>query len=173
MELKTGIIEGFPRYLAREDGEIISIKLNKPLSSWVDNVGYKMVVLYNPDGKRCYKRVHRLIGCSLLPNPSNYPQVNHIDGDKTNCSLNNLEWVTNSQNTQHGYRSGMYAFGTSTSYAVKVTNKESKEEREFKSIRECATGLGLNRKTISSILNSGKTNNYAYEFEYVQLSSNV
>lgn len=65
------------------------------LSQWIDNVGYYQVV-FKLGNKRKYIRVHRLIAETCLPNPCNYPQVNHIDGNKLNNELSNLEWCNNS-----------------------------------------------------------------------------
>ena len=72
------------------------------LCQWVDNVGYYQVS-FRINGKKKYVRVHRLIAEAYIPNPLNYKQVNHKDGNKLNNSIDNLEWCTNSYNTQEGY----------------------------------------------------------------------
>ena len=136
------------------------------LSQWIDNVGYYQVV-FKLNNKRKYIRVHRLIAETCLPNPCNYPQVNHIDGNKLNNELSNLEWCNNSYNTQEGYDKGLY-HSEHRCNPIKAINKTTKQEFKFKSIRECADKLNLNRKTITSILKGAKlTNNYDYLFEYI------
>lgn len=55
-------------------------------------------------GKAKLYPVHRLVALAFIPNPHNYPQVNHIDEDKTNNKVENLEWVTASMNCNHGTR---------------------------------------------------------------------
>ena len=120
------------------------------LSPWVDNVGYYQVV-FRQNGKRKYVRVHRLIAETLIPNPNNFSQVNHIDGNKLNNNINNLEWTTNAINTKHGYDNNLYR-SKRRMHAIEVIHKTSDEHFVFKSIRECAEKLNLNRKTITSIL---------------------
>lgn len=150
-----------------ENGDVYRIIKGKyhKISKWVDNTGYYQVV-FRIDGKRKYIRIHRLIAETLLPNPENLSQVNHIDGNKLNNSLENLEWVSNAQNTQHGYNNNLY-HSKKRCHAVIATHKITNEIYEFKSIRECADCLELNRKTITAILKGSKlTNNYDYNFKY-------
>lgn len=166
-------IEGFERYYATVTGFIYDSKFNRNVSMWVDNVGYYQCVLmtYDDSGnkKRNYKRVHRLIAEAFIPNPDNLPQVNHKDLNKLNNIILNLEWATNSDNTQHGYDNDAYQFH-SRSHAVRVFSKiDGKLIGIYPSIRCLSKELKLNRKTVTAILKGIKTtNNYDYEFEYVE-----
>ena len=135
------------------------------LSKFIDNVGYYQTV-FRIDGKRKYVRVHRVIAETLVPNPNNLPMINHIDGNKLNNDPNNLEWCTNSYNTQDGYDKGYY-HSVKRCHRVMVTDKTTGETQYFKSIRCCSDALQLNRKTVTSILKGLKINNYPYNFEYM------
>lgn len=68
--------------------------------------GYKMVSLVR-DGVNKSLSIHRLLAIHFIPNPNNLPQVNHIDGNKTNNSISNLEWCTRSHNMKHMYDNGL------------------------------------------------------------------
>lgn len=153
-------ITEYPEYYAREDG-LIENKDGHVIKPWVDNVGYKQVVLYK-DGKRNYLRVHRLIAKAFIDNPYNKKQVDHIDGNKLNNAIENLEWVTNAENTKRGYDNDVYI--SKKRVEVLATNKETSATTKFYSIRECSDKLKINRKTLSSIIKSGKPNNTDYSF---------
>lgn len=99
----TKTIPGFPEYMACTDGRIYSIKRERWLIPQNRGGGYHYVNL----GRSNPRRVHRLVAITFLPNPYNKPQVNHIDGNKTNNSLTNLEWSTASENTAHAYSLGL------------------------------------------------------------------
>lgn len=58
-------------------------------------------------GKQTRRHVHRLLAIAFIPNPHNKEEVNHIDGDKLNNNLTNLEWVTKKENAQHAQRIGL------------------------------------------------------------------
>lgn len=94
--------------------------------------GYLIVVLYK-DGKGTTKSVHRLVAKAFIPNPKNKPQVNHIDSNRKNNKVENLEWVTRAENAQHAYDSGSRV----------VTEKVKKHCKEM--------GKKYGRKNIRSI----------------------
>lgn len=69
--------------------------------------GYYRITLSKGRKSRIQRYLHRLLAEHFLPNPHNLPQVNHIDGNKLNCNLNNLEWVTTKDNVIHAYKHGL------------------------------------------------------------------
>lgn len=158
-------IEGFD-YWITDDGNVISMKSDKTICKWVDGCGYYQVKLHK-NGKKYYRRVHRLVAEAFIPNKFNLPQVNHIDGNKLNNSTSNLEWCDNKENTQHGYDNKLY-HSKRRSIKINVYNKNNGEYIcTYKSIRETADKLHINRKTLSRILFEDKENNYDYKFEAI------
>lgn len=69
--------------------------------------GYVMVTLCK-ESKRFNASVHRLIAEAFIPNPENKETINHIDGNKQNNSIDNLEWATQRENNLHAYRTGLH-----------------------------------------------------------------
>lgn len=97
-------------YFATDDGHIYSEHLGRNISEYFDKDGYKKVRLSNGDGSRKVFSVHRLVLETFEPNPNSANlQVNHKDGNKTNNSLSNLEWVTCKENIDHAYNLGLYS----------------------------------------------------------------
>ena len=69
--------------------------------------GYAYVTIYiDKKGKRV--KIHRLVANAFIPNPDNKPYVNHIDGIRSNNRVENLEWVTASENTRHAVDTGLF-----------------------------------------------------------------
>lgn len=84
----------------------------------VSQDGYHFVCLSLPSlGHGKYWSVARLVAHAFIPNPSNLPQVNHIDGNKSNNSASNLEWCTPKQNIIHGIQTGLIIKGYQQSWA--------------------------------------------------------
>ncbi|MBR1804879.1 MAG: HNH endonuclease [Selenomonadaceae bacterium] len=73
--------------------------------------GYSQVTLTDK-GKQIITRLHILVAQTFIPNPENKPQVNHLDGNRANCRVDNLEWVTPKENIQHAYRTGLAKSGS-------------------------------------------------------------
>ena len=98
-------LKDYPGYYVDDSGRIYSRKSGKleEKKQFVKTHGYLYVTLYRGD-KKYYPRVHRLIAEAFIPNPSNLPEVNHKDEDKTNNRVSNLEWCTSSYNKVYGDR---------------------------------------------------------------------
>lgn len=82
------------------------IKRDKILRGSLSNNGYLYVSLCKGGKAKKYK-VNRLVAQAFIENPYNLPITNHIDGDKTNNCVDNLEWTTQSENLKHAYRTGL------------------------------------------------------------------
>lgn len=105
--MRTIIIDGIEtQYQINENGEIYNTKTNNFLKGHIENTGYVSVNL-NINGIKKNYSLHRLMADIFLDNPNNLPIVNHIDGDKTNNKLENLEWVSQSQNRYHAIQTGI------------------------------------------------------------------
>lgn len=98
-------------YQVNNYGNVRSLNYNnngktKNISQHKHKTGYLTVILCKNSEKKT-KNVHRLVALSFLPNPNNYPCVNHIDGNKENNNVENLEWCTHKQNTAHAIKCGL------------------------------------------------------------------
>lgn len=76
------------------------------LKTFEHQKGYLVVKLCKNNIKT-HKRLHRLVAEAFIPNPKNKPQVNHIDGNKKNNIVSNLEWCNGSYNILHAYKTGL------------------------------------------------------------------
>lgn len=102
-------IKGYEEYQILSNGVVIG-KNGNPMKPQMDSKGYLRVQLKDPskeNGVVTFK-VHRLVATHYIPNPNNLPQVDHIDGDKTNNSVDNLEWVSNEENQRRAKERGVY-----------------------------------------------------------------
>lgn len=95
-----GNIKSYPRTFINNKGYKCTTK-ERLLLPQVRN-GYLFIRLSKNSKKKCFS-VHRLVAKYFLPNPNNKPFVNHIDGNKKNNNVKNLEWVTSNENMQHSY----------------------------------------------------------------------
>lgn len=103
-------------YWISPQGEITSKYRATALIGWVEATGYRAVSLWK-DGKSTRATVHTLLAKVYLPNPTNLPEVNHIDGNKLNNSLSNLEWVSGADNIRHAFTNGLTKNAAAIDYA--------------------------------------------------------
>lgn len=103
-------IKGFEGlYAISPSGEIQSVYRKTLLKGWTESIGYRAVSLWK-DGQQKRRTVHSLLAEAFLPNSLNLPEVNHKDGVKLNNSLDNLEWVSGSENIRHAFSTGLTKF---------------------------------------------------------------
>ena len=94
--MKWKKILGFKNHSISENGEVRNDTTGKILKKQISTSGYYCLQLYNKG--KILKYVHRLVGEAFIDNPSGKPQIDHIDGNKLNNDLQNLRWVTISEN---------------------------------------------------------------------------
>jgi hypothetical protein len=103
-------IKGFEGYDVSEEGVVTNTRTGRVLKVDLSGAGYPRVTL-SQDGNLKRIVVHRLVATHYIPNWLDAPMINHIDGDKLNNSVHNLEWVTCQQNTVHAFSTGLRAKG--------------------------------------------------------------
>ena len=113
-------IIGFEDYLINQNGQVFSIKTNKYLIPQKSNTGYFHYAL-SKKGKVRTISIHRLIGLHFIKNPNNKKFINHINGIKTDNRIENLEWVTHSENMLHANKIGLCE---SNMKGVKLSNSK-------------------------------------------------
>lgn len=101
-----GNVKSKDRYTKAKDDEIIHRK-EFLLKEFINKKGYKQVTLYDDNGKPKTMRVHKLVALAFIENKNNLPQINHIDGNKLNNEVSNLEWISNYDNMQHAIKNGL------------------------------------------------------------------
>lgn len=136
--------------------------------------GYKRVVLTNNNSKKKSFLVHRLVGTTFLNNRMNKPEVNHIDGDKLNNNMKNLEWVTAKENTNHAWRKGLINEKWHIAHNQKkiiAIDKKNNVKIYFNSIKVASNKLGTSTITIRKLLKGkrvikGKCKSKRWDFKY-------
>lgn len=118
----------------------------------IQRSGYIDICLTNKDGKLKRLKIHRLIAIAFIPNINNKPQINHINGIKTDNNINNLEWCTRNENIQHAWRMGLYKKKTGSNHAQskKVSQYDLKGNfiKIFNSMGEAHRETGVSQGSI-------------------------
>lgn len=125
--------------------------------------GYLQVCLYK--NKKCYtKTLHRLVAITFIPNPNNYPQVNHKkEFEKDNNGTDNLEWISRKENMNYGTRTKRSA--EKRSKKVYQYTLEGKFIKDWNSLSECGRN-GFNFKNISSCCNGKRKTHKKFRWSF-------
>lgn len=125
--------------------------------------GYLKVILKNnPMGEN--KNIHRLVAESFIPNPKNLPQVNHINGIKTDNRVENLEWVSAKENIHHAVKIGLIK-----SHKIKMKNPNTGETLIFDTRKDIEKYFNkkICQESITRCCNRIRNTAYGMEWEYV------
>ncbi len=98
------IMTGYPNYIITNDGKVYNSQRNKYLVSVKNASGYMFVNLSDGQERKSFS-IHRLVALLFIENNNNYLEVNHIDFDKANNNVDNLEWISRSDNMKHNFNS--------------------------------------------------------------------
>lgn len=161
-------------YLVSNCGRIKSLKngetrKDKILKFIKNKCGYLYVNLYK-NNKYKSKTIHRLVAQAFIPNLNNLPQINHIDGNKENNNISNLEWCTRSENIKHAYKNGLHKINKHNERKVKQIDVENGIILNvFDSVRQIEKILGFSSTNISKCCRKEKNHNtaYGYNWEYI------
>lgn len=141
-------ISGYSDYLIDELGKVKNKKLNSYLQgSYSQSTGYFNVRLKGDDGKTKTWGLHRLLGYVFIPceQPIEDMVINHIDGNKQNNRLSNLEWVTYQGNAEHAGENGL----TDKCIPILVRDSVTGEITTYPSMVACAREFGLTKDAVS------------------------
>ena len=168
------IINGFPDYSVSECGNIRNNNTLKVLVDSTAGSGYRKVTLCRY-GKHFTKYVHRLVVEAFIPNNLNKPEVNHIDGNKKNNSVNNLEWATRSENSFHAFnvldstearRKMSQKRKGGLSYAArKVIRLE--DGKIYECVVDAANDIGVHRTCVGEVCRGTQNSTGGYHYKYL------
>ena len=172
------IIEEFPSYTINMEGTVRSTSVRKtckvtgksqPLKHVLDRGnGYYLVTLVDPEThKRKNQFIHRLLAQAFIPNPENKPQVNHIDANKQNNALSNLEWVTSKENSVHAVGMGLCdARRMAAEVAVIQMDDDFNVIAEHVSIHEAGRDTGVAWTNIWKVCNGHRPRAGTFRWKY-------
>lgn len=150
------ILEFDGLYKVNELGEVYKFNSNglKKMKNQIDKDGYE-VLNFKFGGKIIGRKVHRLVAQHYIPNPLNKRCVNHIDGIKTNNKVDNLEWVTHSENMIHATKLGLAKNKGELNPRAKLKNTQRDEiirlRKEGKKLKEIANLYGISFQHVSDL----------------------
>lgn len=156
---KEGNIKSLDRIITEKTGKERRMK-GKILNPTINNMGYLVI----PLGRNNLNLLHRLIADQFVHKESAEKDcVNHIDGNKLNNEISNLEWVTKKENNKHAIDNKLNV----VKKPVKCINLKNKEELFFESAREASIKTGVNYKDISACCNKKQKTAKGYIWSFI------
>lgn len=165
-------IFNYPNYEISNNGKVRNIKSKLIKKYATTHNGYFRVQLLNYSGGKCFM-VHRLVAEAFIPNPNNLPQVNHIDGNKQNNSVENLEWCTCSYNINEAFKMGLCKTSKNHYRSKKVIQYDLDGNiiKKWDCITDAIKILNLGKSANSAITVALKDNTktaYGFKWKYIK-----
>lgn len=115
----------------------------------IDRYGYERIAVSHKGVRKDYL-VHRLVAAAFIPNPTNKPTVNHIDGNKRNNDVSNLEWATHSEQKRHAISHGLCTKNIEAlnNHNLSVSKPVIFHNKEYPSIRSAVRKTGAHQRVI-------------------------
>ena len=174
-------------HMKRHDKEWIILKEPyREIKPGMNRKGYLQVRLSHCN-KKISLRIHRLVAMAFIDNPENKPQVNHIDGDKNNNKVENLEWVTNTENHKHKCANGLNVslkgdeHYTHKKYKCSGDHHVSKKViqmdiegnfiAKYDSITDAAKAVNMDNSSISKVVNGHFENAGGFRWKFLNEGS--
>lgn len=157
------ILDKYPTYKISRDGRIYSCWLKRMKMPTKED--YLSVRLKRNDETHHKEYVHRLVAMAYLPKPEGKEWVNHIDGNKLNNNVENLEWCTPKENAQYAHDTGLGSSKkTTVQYIMK--NNNLKEIARFKGLKDAANATSLSEHSISKVCRGIKESHGGFIWRY-------
>lgn len=152
-------------YSVSSTGRVRNDKTGKELSPSLQNGYYSVRLAVKPNYGKHF-RINRLVAQAFIPNPENKPYVNHINGITTCNNVENLEWVTPSENSVHAYKTGL----RNPNRAVEVNqyNLQGKFLMTFESLREAERQTGASQSKITEVCQGRRRTAGEYQWRYYE-----
>lgn len=125
--------------------------------------GYLMAS-FSLDGKRKFEMVHRIVAKAFLPNPDNLPEINHIDEDKTNNCVDNLEWCTSKYNANYGARNAKA--GEKHRKAVVQKDLQGNIIKKWSNLTEACMSCGADASSVGRVCRGKQRTARGFIWEY-------
>ena len=160
-------IPNYSEYMISNKGEVYSVKSQRNLTWSYNHAGYPTVCL-TINKKEYTRKVHKLVALTFLPNPKNLPQINHIDGDKLNNNVENLEWCTASHNRLHACRVlKVFVAGGLPPKKIKGTHLDTGEILIFNSTMDAERLGGFHHNAISKVCLGKAKHHKRFVWEFI------